>query len=710
MVIQKLKIIVSIFFLSSLVIMSVFAQNEKVYNLSIKDETGEEIGQYFDVKIDSIYITSDTTLNFQLIPKIEIQDSVLKQKYSTFLEMLIRNTDADIDKRWKDLTFDFGNYKYEGLDYTDRFKTIGNEINTLTFINIINENGNATISVDYSYRDDSNISITASDSSGNPLKGILYKKSYALNTEELTQDIRLAFLKTLFLNNNVDENLLDTDSNFTIDAINLIKIITSLQNETDLNIYMNEENWSPVSIAKVNVDTFYVEQTIELFGSDSFDPDGNIVNYSWHQLHGDSLTLDYMTENEGILTDSTLANAHFVAEWPGLYRYQLTIEDNEGLQNSSFVDVLVTNRFQKEVKYKAINLLDSKENDISSLEDATINKIYSDIGVFYVEFVNTFYYLQVEPLPVIDRMIGHPYQQITDEFIINFINKAKEKGFSIIYSHGIYPAPNVPFPTNELKSQEWWNTWFDQFEPLILHQAEIAQQLNVEILNIYYVDLANLFDSRNSILTRFKELLSKIRNKYSGLIGIGSAMGGSYNNLFNVCQYQEILNDENIDVIIAEYGVKLFEKAEPTLTINDIEERIKMSLITKGNGGESFIEIANRISKPFIFHFSWNSAKRQNEFEFFEPADPIALDNPHVKLDFYDQVRMYEGTIQAVLDPQISQYIDGIIIHGYFWNDMFDTFYPPNGSIVNTSGDRAPNIRNKPAEKLIRLWFNILKN
>ena len=68
---------------------------------------------------------------------------------------------------------------------------------------------------------------------------------------------------------------------------------------------------------------------------------------------------------------------------------------------------------------------------------------------------------------------------------------------------------------------------------------------------------------------------------------------------------------------------------------------------------------------------------------------------------------MYEGTFKAILDPQISQHVKGIIVHGYFWNDLFDIYYPPHGSIVTGTGDRSPNIRNKPSENLLKLWFNI---
>ena len=423
MKIKILKIIFNLFFLSSLFILSVFAQNKKVYNFSIKDETGEEIGQYFDIKIDSIHITADTTLNFQLIPNIEIQDSVLKHKYSTFLEMLIRNTNAENEKLWKDFTFNFGSYKYEGLDYDDRFRTIGNEINSLTAMNIINETGNAAISVNYSSRDNSNNVILNYDSTGNPGHVILHKKNYALNSEELSRDIRLAYLKTLFLNNKVDENLLDTDGNFTTDAINLIKILASLNKEAELNVFMNEENLYPVAIAKVDSDTFSVGEIIEIDGSDSFDPDGSIVSFSLKQLHMESTTLEYMTEwDYSMLQDLGDGQFRVKADKSGTYWNELCVSDAKGLTHSYMFPITVKRDSPSGLEYKVMNLMDVTTDDFSGLEETTIDRVKNGSGANHVEFVHNFYYTQVDPLPKIERLIGDPPWEVTDQSMNNFCN------------------------------------------------------------------------------------------------------------------------------------------------------------------------------------------------------------------------------------------------------------------------------------------------
>jgi hypothetical protein len=41
------------------------SQAETTRTLTIKDENGAEIGQYFDIRIDSFRVQRDTTVNFQ---------------------------------------------------------------------------------------------------------------------------------------------------------------------------------------------------------------------------------------------------------------------------------------------------------------------------------------------------------------------------------------------------------------------------------------------------------------------------------------------------------------------------------------------------------------------------------------------------------------------------------------------------------------------
>jgi len=185
------------------------------------------------------------------------------------------------------------------------------------------------------------------------------------------------------------------------------------------------------------------------------------------------------------------------------------------------------------------------------------------------------------------------------------------------------------------------------------------------------------------------------------LIAIGTANGGSPDDPYNATQYQDILYDSNIDLIILGYRTSLFKKNDPTPSVDEISELIKASLKTPGNGDESFLDIVERINKPVLLHVKWNSAYRQNEFNFFDVSEV----HNNVVLDFSDQVKMYEATVEALKDPELSRFIKGLNVHGYWWNDMFDIYYPPHDTIVPASGDKSHNIRNKPVEQALKCLF-----
>ena len=115
----------------------------------------------------------------------------------------------------------------------------------------------------------------------------------------------------------------------------------------------------------------------------------------------------------------------------------------------------------------------------------------------------------------------------------------------------------------------------------------------------------------------------------------------------------------------------------------------------------SLVDIINDIGKPFVLHTGWTSSARQNDFEWFEMNNIL----PEVILDYSDQVKMYEATLHVLSDPEIGSVLKGLKPHGYFWNDQFDNYYPPYDVIVPASGAKGESIRNKPAEKVIKLWF-----
>ncbi len=105
----------------------------------------------------------------------------------------------------------------------------------------------------------------------------------------------------------------------------------------------------------------------------------------------------------------------------------------------------------------------------------------------------------------------------SDEALVNAIRKAHELGMNVM----LKPHLDIIDKSDGswrgeigcVKDQEWQN-WFKKYTDFIMHYAEIAQEENVELLCIG-TELSNVATTKGYF---WKELIKKIRPKYSGLL------------------------------------------------------------------------------------------------------------------------------------------------------------------------------------------------
>ncbi|WP_333818828.1 PKD domain-containing protein [Ohtaekwangia sp.] len=100
--------------------------------------------------------------------------------------------------------------------------------------------------------------------------------------------------------------------------------------EVDIVVFPGTVNQPPIANAGANQSIVLPNTTVTLSGS-GFDPDGSIVSYTWTQVLGASSVLENI--NSPTLIVNNLAE--------GVYRYQLTVEDDDGATGSDFVDITV---------------------------------------------------------------------------------------------------------------------------------------------------------------------------------------------------------------------------------------------------------------------------------------------------------------------------------------------------------------------------------
>lgn len=87
------------------------------------------------------------------------------------------------------------------------------------------------------------------------------------------------------------------------------------------------ENEPPVAIAGVSPNPAGIMETVTFHGADSYDPDGNIVQYSWD-----------FGDGEGC---SQVNTTHSYSQ-PGEYTYRLTVTDNEGAAGEAAGQISIT--------------------------------------------------------------------------------------------------------------------------------------------------------------------------------------------------------------------------------------------------------------------------------------------------------------------------------------------------------------------------------
>lgn len=108
---------------------------------------------------------------------------------------------------------------------------------------------------------------------------------------------------------------------------------TTVTDQVKVVVIAGGANQPPVARAGSNATITLPVNSVQLDGSTSSDPDGTIASYSWKKLGGPA---------SGTITNST-ADKTTVTEYTldGIYVYELTVTDNQGLSTSSNVTITV---------------------------------------------------------------------------------------------------------------------------------------------------------------------------------------------------------------------------------------------------------------------------------------------------------------------------------------------------------------------------------
>jgi|GEM_PF-5009316 len=483
------------------------AQGEQVRAPNWQQEFEDVIGPAFDRS------STDGIGGSILIPNLGIQSEDLQMRYTTFLELLKRNTGNELEAvstpesiigPVDTLHHGWGNQitVYVGREYNGTSQWVEEVIDELNagiddvFLKKVST-PNAQWVFDYSgvdYRNDRSIDAKVTLSAvGDPVSCQFSVSGLFVYVDDFKTRLRKAIARTLLLYDQYDPALLAhlgyatayfEKTGFSQDLLNVVSVLRHLPDGRDFSMDLNEVNRSPIAKLPDAIEV-YVGDSVLLDSSSSIDPDGVIASVHWDQQYATQFDVEYVTNQVAALDSSTAAKASFTPAWPGNYRFQLTVADNSGATNSAHINVRV---FSKAPLLGIEGVCAFAYWDPSGLT-SFIPRILDDLvarGVEWLEFA-PLGWMKDGASNNVERLgeyyAGCPGFTISDEQLSALVGMCHERGLKVFLRPTIENYRWLHW-RGDLKPTDW-SSWFASYTEWILHYARLASTLGVEMFDVF---------------------------------------------------------------------------------------------------------------------------------------------------------------------------------------------------------------------------------
>ena len=494
---------------------SLYLPTDKPCVISVKDEKSPEIGKYFDIEISIDDIRPGQTLTFQMVPDLGIQNPVLRERFTTFLEMLkyvtnnygaIRRPEDVIGptdtllQRWR------GHVVFL-VQYPDKIIPLAQGIldelrkKTELDFSVFYHTAGGTVGKDHIRfgTSDNNLEAISLHSNGCP-QYIRIKTDYARRNDlQFVRAVRKDMLRALLVTRNTSSEFV-TSTEFSSDAINLINVVYSLPVNYDLSAALNETNSAPLVILPKTMEGAETNAPFNL-AANFYDPDGDRISWSWEELVATKTTLDYWNGARLDVQNADSVEASVVREWPGPRRFRVTATDQHGASRSETIDIMFYRDRPLDYK-KAITLHGTGwPPDYNVDLEATIER-WLDNGADAFVLI-PWYAIHDRHSTNIYPEYGiatHPENgkqlrvTLTDQeyrdIINQIVSRAEIRGREV----DIMFKPHVRILNSPDYSDDFyyiwqgtltpengdWDSLFDSFENFVVHYCKLAQEINDE--------------------------------------------------------------------------------------------------------------------------------------------------------------------------------------------------------------------------------------
>lgn len=405
---------------------------------------------------------------------------------------------------------------------------------------------------------------------------------------------------------------------------------------------------------------------------------GNDITFSWEQLRTpDKYTgAEYISGNQVTLDNAEQAVTAFTPEWPGNYRFKLTVSTNDGKQHEVTVEVLVKPsqpifevcgialdywHYTDSLAYMAPDFFDRTVADGA--------KLTMICPTWYMPS-HTATTMSPCPLEPFDPNIYRGV--ISDEKLVEMIREAHDRGLEVVINvHLQVAGPTEPEWAGQIQPTSW-DEWFENYTAVVVHYAEIAERENVERLAI-----GNEVSNSLVHTAHWRRLIEEVRQVYSGKLSYHGFITSGEPRWAYPSSQAEFWDDlDYIGVNFWSPATGAYGIAESTYpTVDEMAQVLDKQL------AETLDPLAAKYNLPVIItEFGTTSYDGTNISHY---RDTGILDNG-------EQAEFYEAGFRVFAS---RPYIKGVIIWAFTWEPHL------------TPQCRTMSPALKPAENVIKVWF-----
>lgn len=302
-------------------------------------------------------------------------------------------------------------------------------------------------------------------------------------------------------------------------------------------------------------------------------------------------------------------------------------------------------------------------------------------GITWVELSPTWDYTQVLPTPVISNQVGHAYP---DDKLRLHIEGLQADGFELFF----LPQICCTMVDGAAMTPEWWDAWYEEYKKFLFYHIDIANEYGIEYISLNSDGFVH-YNQPEGYAERLDAIYDEAQARYHGKMGMmfyifGSPAEGKY----FLSPYEGWVPElERWDFFGFSWWAGISSNPEPTAEELDANVETIFRTVLQ--------PLYDRYGVPMVFtQVAYTSVDGglMGEVDVFDVA--IQLWEPYADkytLDLEEQAMGYDAILR------------GIARHDYVIG-VYPFAYLPDSAPLTLEF----NVRDKPAEQILRQWYETI--